>query len=81
MASTNLNLGDELSALLSSLGQPVEQTVREMVVLELYRRRLISSGKAAELLEIPRLDFIQRAPSFRFTPDEWQAEVEESRRA
>ena len=61
MASTNLNLGDELSALLSSLGQPVEQTVREMVVLELYRRRLISSGKAMELLEIPRLDFIQRA--------------------
>ena len=86
MASTNLELGEELGSLLAKLGQPVEQTAREMIVLELYRRGLISSGKAAALLGIPRLDFIRHAselgiPYFRFTEDEWQSEVAESKRA
>ena len=86
MASTNLELGEELGGLLAKLGQPVEQTAREMIVLELYRRGLISSGKAAALLGIPRLDFSRHAselgiPYFRFTEDEWQAEVAESKRA
>jgi predicted HTH domain antitoxin len=67
------------------LGQPVEQAAREMIVLELYRRSLISSGKAAELLGVPRIHFIQRAselgiPYFRFTEEEWQAEVAQSKR-
>jgi predicted HTH domain antitoxin len=82
MASITVEIGEELSALLQGLGQPVEQSAREMIVLELYRRSLISSGKAAALLGLPRLDFIQRAsdlgiPYFRFTEDEWQAEVAE----
>jgi predicted HTH domain antitoxin len=86
MASTHLDLGEELGALVAELGQPVERAGREMIVLELYRRSLISSGKAAALLGISRLDFIQRAselgiPYFRFTEDEWQAEVAESKRA
>jgi predicted HTH domain antitoxin len=56
-----------------------------MIVLELYRRNVISSGKAAEMLGVPRLDFIQRAselgiPYFRLTEDEWQAGVAESKR-
>jgi predicted HTH domain antitoxin len=85
MTSTNLDLGEELGALLAKLGQPVEQAAREMIVLELYRRSHISSGKAAALLGVSRLDFIQRAselgiPYFRFTDDEWQAEIAESKR-
>jgi predicted HTH domain antitoxin len=85
VASTRLDLGEELGALVAEFGQPVEQAAREMIVLELYRRNLISSGKAAALLGVPRLDFIQRAselgvPYFRFTEDEWQAEVAESKR-
>jgi predicted HTH domain antitoxin len=85
MESTILDLGGDLSGFLAALGQPVEQTAREMIVFELYRRSLVSSGKAAELLGISRLEFIQRAselgiPYFRFTEDEWQAEVAESKR-
>jgi predicted HTH domain antitoxin len=85
MAPTNFDLGEELGALVAELGQPVEQVAREIIVLELYRRNLISSGKAAALLGVPRLDFIQRAselgvPYFRFTEDEWKAEVAESKR-
>jgi predicted HTH domain antitoxin len=86
MAYTNLDLGEELGTLVAKIGQPIEQAAREIIVLELYRRSLISSGKAATLLGVPRLDFIQRAgelgiPYFRFTEDEWQAEVAESKRA
>ena len=83
--STILDLGEDLSGFLATLGQPIEQTAREMIVFELYRRSLVSSGKAAELLGISRLEFIQRTsdlgiPFFRFTEDEWQAEVTESKR-
>jgi hypothetical protein len=60
MVSTILDLGEDLSGFLATLGQPIGQTAREMIVFELYRRSLVSSGKAAELLGIPRLEFIQR---------------------
>jgi len=86
MASTNLDLGKELGSLEANLGKPIEEAAREMIVLEMYRRSLISSGKAAALLGVTRLEFIQHAselgiPYFRFTEDDWQAEVSESKRA
>jgi predicted HTH domain antitoxin len=85
MDSTILDLGEDLSGFLATLGRPIEQMAREMIVFELYRRNLVSSGKAAELLGVSRLGFIQRTsdlgiPYFRFTEDEWQAEVVESKR-
>ena len=50
-----------------------------MIVLELYRRGAISSGKAAELLSMKRIDFIKHAsrlgiPYIDMTEDEWAAE-------
>jgi Uncharacterised protein family (UPF0175) len=68
MASTHLDLGEELGALMAEFGQPFERAAREMIVLELYRRSLITSGKAASLLGIPRLDFIQRASELGIPP-------------
>jgi predicted HTH domain antitoxin len=86
MVSTIVDLGEDLSGFLATLGQPTGQMAREMIVFELYRRGLASSGKAAELLGISRHEFIQRAsesgiPFFRFTEDEWQTEVGESKQA
>jgi predicted HTH domain antitoxin len=51
-----------------------------MIVLELYPRGTISSGKAAELLGMQRIDFIQHAsrlgiPYIAMTEDEWKAEM------
>jgi len=71
---------------LAALGQSPGLMAREMIVFELYRRGLVSSGKAAELLRISRLEFIRRAsdlgiPYFRFTEDEWEAEIAESKQA
>ena len=81
-----LDLGEDLSGFLATLGHPIAQMAREMIVFELYRRSLVSSGKAAELLGMSRLEFIRHSselgiPYFRFTEDEWLAEVAESKRA
>ncbi len=45
MSVINLNLEDDLTALLHESNQPIQKTVREFVVLELYRRGAISSAK------------------------------------
>jgi predicted HTH domain antitoxin len=50
------------------------------VVIELYRRGLLSSGKAAEVLGMNRIAFIHYTgrlgiPFFRMTKDEWEAEA------
>ena len=79
MNTITLNLEDELAALLQGMNQPPSQAIREMVVLELYRRGTISSGKAAQLLQMTRWEFIRYASRlgiafFDMTPDEWQSE-------
>lgn len=85
MTSVTLELEDELLELLAQLNQPLPGVAREILVLELYRRSIVSSGKAAELLGLSRQELIQRAsglgiPYFRFTNEDWKAEVAESER-
>jgi hypothetical protein len=63
----------------------VEVAARELLVVELYRRQLISSGKAAELFGMQRHEFIPYAgqlgiPFFRMTDGEWEAERAQSER-
>ena len=84
MTSLQLNLSDELADLLRQSDRPADQTAVEMIVLELYRRGSISSGKAAELLGISRLDFIRHAaslgiPFFDMNADEWDAERQQGK--
>jgi predicted HTH domain antitoxin len=60
--------------------QPLQRFAEELIVLELYRRRQISSGKAAELLHMDRLAFIQYAsrqgiPFLDMSPEEFVDEV------
>jgi len=79
MSAITIEFEDELAALLHESNQPVGQLVREFVVLELYRRGSISSGKAAELLGMPRWEFVRYASRlgiamFDMTEDEWRAE-------
>jgi predicted HTH domain antitoxin len=86
MPAMQLELGEDLVALLRGLNRPVEEAARELIVLELYRRELVSSGKAAELLGISKVDFIQRAaalgiPYFRMSADEVKADADRIRNA
>jgi len=85
MTTLHLDLEDELVALLRSGNQPLDIAARELIVMELYRRAKVSSGKAAELLGIPRVVFIDRAssagiPILEMSEDEWRDELERSKR-
>ena len=79
MGVVRIEIEEPLAALLHQTNQPAQQAGREMIVLELYRRGTISSGKASELLGMGRIDFIKHAsrlgiPYIDMTEDEWAAE-------
>ncbi len=79
MSDVTCDLPPELMAVLRELEEPAG-VVKECVVLELYRRGLLSSGKAAELLGMQRVAFIRYTgrldiPIFRMTDDEWEGEA------
>jgi len=79
MGTPNLAVDDDLMAVLGALDQPVEQTARNLMVVELFRCGAISGGKAAEPLGLNRLAFIRYAadlgiPCFDLTVEEWEAE-------
>jgi predicted HTH domain antitoxin len=83
MSTIALSLEDELTALLRQTNQPIELAVRELIVLELYRRGVVSSGKAGQLLGMSRWDFIRHAarlgiPYLDMTEDEWEEERQQS---
>jgi predicted HTH domain antitoxin len=74
---------DVPQTLLSECGLSAEMASAEILrafVLSLYRRDRISSGRAAQLLGIHRLDFIrllaeEKIPYLDYTPEELEAEV------
>lgn len=79
MSTVTIDLEQGLADLLHQTNQPIHEAAREMIVLELYRRGAISSGKAAELVGMPRLGFIRHASHLGIshidmTEDEWEAE-------
>ena len=81
MSGISVSLASDLVGLLQTLDRPLEESVRELLVLELYRQARISSGKAAELLGMERVAFIQHSsalgiPFFDMSEEEWQAEIE-----
>ncbi len=62
----NVALTPDLIRLLQGFGKPPDDSAQEFLVLELYRPGLISSGKAAELLGMERVAFIQYSYNLRF---------------
>ena len=85
MSTVMIELDRELVDLLHHVGRP-EDKLKEYLVLELYRRREISSGKAAELLGMERFEFVRYASRngiayFDMDAQELKEEIETSRRA
>lgn len=79
MSAVTVQLDEDLVALLYSSNQSLQHTASELMVLELYRRGTISSGKAAQLLGMERVAFIQHASRLGIafldmTEDEWATE-------
>jgi predicted HTH domain antitoxin len=84
MSTITLELEDDLVALLRQLKEPVQESVKDVLVMELYRRGAISGGRGTELLGMTRLEFIQHAgrlgiPYFNFSDEELAAEIAASR--
>ena len=84
MLPVQIALDADLVAILEELGRPAKDSARELIVLELYREGLISSGKAAELMGLSRLDFIRRAgeqgvPYFRMSSEELRREIDQAK--
>ncbi|MBM4046904.1 MAG: UPF0175 family protein [Planctomycetes bacterium] len=61
MSTVTVELESELTDLLHPVQGRVEDKLKEYLILELYRRREVSSGRAAELLGMHRLEFIRYA--------------------
>ncbi|MBI1874597.1 MAG: UPF0175 family protein [Acidobacteria bacterium] len=83
MSSARLELEADIVALLEAQDRPIEETARELIVLELYREGQLSGGRAAELLHVSREDFIRFAgergiPYFQFDSDELRREADAS---
>ncbi|HGJ64839.1 TPA: UPF0175 family protein [bacterium] len=81
MKTVEIELEDELTGVLLQLNQPLQLSIRELIVLELYRQGKISSGKAGQILNMPRFEFIHYAsrlgiPFFAMTKEEWETEKE-----
>jgi predicted HTH domain antitoxin len=80
MATIQFELNEDLLTLLRQQDPSIEVAARELMVMELYRRSAVSRGKAAELLGIPLVEFLQRAndlgiPYFDYTEEEWAEEM------
>ncbi|MBU0512531.1 MAG: UPF0175 family protein [Chloroflexi bacterium] len=83
MSMVTLELERDVWDLVRPIYQQPSETLKEIVVLELYRRREISSGKAAELLGMERFEFTRYAsrlgiPFFDMCEEEF---VDEAHRA
>jgi predicted HTH domain antitoxin len=84
MSVVPVDMEEELVSLLTEANPSAAGAAREMIVLELYRRGAVSSGKASGWLGMSRQDFIQHAsglgiPYLDATAAEWQAELAASK--
>jgi predicted HTH domain antitoxin len=84
MSTVKLELDDELLGILGELQQPIDKAAIELIVLELYRMGKISSGRAATILGMSRIDFVQHAsdlgiPYLRVMPEDLDSEIQVGR--
>ncbi len=85
MGPVQVELDQDLVAVLEELHRPVKEAARELIVLELYRQGELSSGKAAQLLGLEREDFIRHAsaqgiPYFQLQGEELRRELDASKK-
>lgn len=53
-----IEFGSDIISLVTKRREEAPQRVKEMVVIELFREGKISTGKAAQILGMKRVDFI-----------------------
>lgn len=63
MATLTIELPENVVSSLHQSPDELEKDVRLAAAIEWYRRGLISQGRAAEIAEVPRADFIAELAS------------------
>ena len=86
MSSIHLEVDEDFAELLGSSPEQIERTALEIIVLDLYRRHVISGGRAAEILNLDLLTFVRWSgslgiPYFDMTPEDWEQELRAIRKA
>jgi predicted HTH domain antitoxin len=79
MGRVTVELEEDLVAVLGEANESVPRAALESIVMDLYRRAIISGGKGAQLLGLSRLEFIHRAADFGipyFNLDDEQLAIE-----
>lgn len=84
MSTIRVDIPDDVARLLDDVDLPRERAALELIVLELFRRRTLSTGRAARSLGMERLDFLRLAsglgiPVIDMSGEEWDAEMERMR--
>lgn len=82
MSTIQITVDDSIGELLGESPEQIERSALEIIVLDLYRRHVISVGRAAEILDFDLLRFIRwsgaRGVPFFDLSDE---DLEQERRA
>ncbi|MEW6606353.1 MAG: UPF0175 family protein [bacterium] len=80
MSVAQVEMPDEVLAVLGTTKQQLSQKLKELAALKLFQEGKISSAKASELVGISRMEFIEvlaknNIPFFRQTPDELAEDI------
>lgn len=80
MSTIQISIDETVSEHLGDSPEQVERAALEIIVLDLYRRHVISAGRAAEILHRDKWEFIRWSgslgiPYFDMTPEEWEREL------
>jgi len=86
MSQIQITVDESVTELLGDSPEQIERTALEIIVLDLYRRHVISGGRAAEILNLDLLTFIRWSgslgiPYFDMTPEEWEQELRAIRKS
>ena len=78
-------LDEKFLSFVAKKRKDIPEKLKELSVLELYRRKDISSGKAAELLGMERFEFVRYAsrlgiPFFDMSKEELEKDLEVTKR-
>jgi predicted HTH domain antitoxin len=84
MTEVKLTIPDELRYAIERKYQSIQERVMELIILELYREGDISSGKAAELLKMDKMEFVRYSsklgiPFIDLTEEELAEDMENAR--
>lgn len=80
MSQIQITVDESVMELLGDSPEQIERTALEIIVLDLYRRHVISAGRAAEILDLDEFAFIRWSgtlgiPYFDTNPADWEQQL------